>query len=1145
MQCSACGFDNPDGMKFCGGCGTALGQACPTCGRDNPPGFRFCGYCGSPLTAGTASAADAPAGGPDASATAQDAPGPEPALATSGEPVSHGRLPAGAELRQISVMFCDLVGSTALSARLDPEELRDVVGAYQEACVSAIEANDGYVAQYLGDGILAYFGYPQALEREASRAVRAGLAAVRGVKRLSERLEKERGTALAVRIGIHTGVVVIGEVGSGRRREALALGETPNLAARIQAAAEPDTVFISGDTQRLVWQEFECEEAGDRELAGIPAPVHLFRVARDLAGELARRTRQGNPGPIVARQRELSYLSGHWERAREGSGQVVLIAGDAGIGKSSLVHAFAAALNGADAVRLVTRCLPYFRDTAYQPVVELVQDLLGCPAGEPPERKLHCLGGLLARRGMEEVLPLVASVLSLPLDGVDPGDARTRAQRKDRTRAALLRLLLAAADEGPLLLCVEDIHWADPSTLELLALLVRQVPMHRAMVVLTHRPEFQPGWGHAAHQSRLSLARLPQWGAEQIVRRLTGDKALPPEVEAQILEKTDGVPLFVEELTKAVLESGILREEHDRYALVGGSLPPLAIPATLHDSLEARLDRLATTKELAQVGAVLGREFTYALLRAVSDVEEAELRQALAQLVDAELLYQRGVPPEAVYIFKHALIQETAYQGLLKGVRQQVHHRAALALVERFPDEAEARPERVAQHYTAAGLLEQAVDAWTRAGRRAVERSAGHEAASHLRQGLELLPLLPAGPERDARELELRVVLGPSLTATLGHASAEVRETYLRALELARSLGVVDEHLEVMGGLFASYFVRSEVAEAFELAREMLRSAAARGQSPWEAPARVAVGIALLKAGTLAQARDSLEEGLRLYDPERHFALAHAVGQDFGVVAWCYSAFVHFALGDADEALARARRAAELARSLAHPHSLAMALSFNSALHFFRREPDAALEVLAEVEELTEREGFPHWAMDVPPMRAWALAAQGRLEEALALAAAVDLDALVAGIGTGPAMYRARMLAEAYLGAGRADLAEPLLERLQATLKAEAPEIWWRPEVHRAQAAALAGLGRADEARMALRLAAELSLAFGTPVFRVRALVDLARLNGALDDTLRAALDEACRSLSGVSEALAELREARELLAGAGAARSVEAEAVA
>ncbi|HEU0055477.1 MAG TPA: hypothetical protein VFQ39_19955, partial [Longimicrobium sp.] len=585
---------------------------------------------------------------------------------------------------------------------------------------------------------------------------------------------------------------------------------------------------------------------------------------------------------------------------------------------------------------------------------------------------------------------------------------------------------------------IEDVHWADPSTLELIDLLVRQVPTHRAMVVLTHRPEFQPAWGHVAHQSRLSLARIPQWGAEQIVQRLTGGKALPREVEAQILEKTDGVPLFVEELTKAVLESGLLSEEEDGYAVVGGSLPPLAIPATLHDSLEARLDRLATTKELAQVGAVLGREFSYALLRAVSDVDEGELRQALGQLVEAELLYQRGVPPEAVFVFKHALIQEAAYQGLLKGVRQQVHHRAALALEERFPAEAEARPERVAQHYTAAGLPDQAIEAWTRAGRRAVERSAGHEAVSHLRQGLELLPLLPAGEGRDRRELELRVALGPALTATLGHAAPEVRETYLRALELARAQGVVDAHLEVMGGLFASYFVRSEVAEAIELAREMLRSAS-RAKSPWEAPARVAIGIALLKAGTLAQARDALEEGLKLYDPEKHFALAHAIGQDFGVVAWCYSAFVHFALGDADEALSRARRASELARSLAHPHSLAMALSFNASLHFFRREPDAALEVLAEVEALTDRENFPHWRMDVPPMRAWALAARGRLEEALALAASVDLEALVAAIGTGPAMYRARMLAEAYLDAGRADLAEPLLARLQATLQSDAP----------------------------------------------------------------------------------------------------------
>ncbi|HEX5725836.1 MAG TPA: hypothetical protein VFX98_10255, partial [Longimicrobiaceae bacterium] len=445
------------------------------------------------------------------------------------------------------------------------------------------------------------------------------------------------------------------------------------------------------------------------------------------------------------------------------------------------------------------------------------------------------------------------------------------------------------------------------------------------------------------------------------------------------------------------------------------------------------------------------------------------------------------------------------------------------------PEEAAQHPERVAQHYEAAGLAEPAVDAWTRAGRRAVERSDSHEAVEHLRQGLELLASLPPGRARDERELALRLPLGPALTATQGHAAAEVRECYLRALELARALGVEAEHLEIMGGLFASHFVRSEVAEAFELAREMLRSAAAHGDSPWIGAARVAIGVALLKGGSLEHARDHLEEGLRRYDPARHFALAHAMGQDYGVVGWGYSAYAHFALGDAGEALRRAERAAELARALDHPHSLAMALAMLTFVRFFRREPEPALPLLDELEALAGREGFHHWEMDVPPMRAWALAALGRTDEALAIADEVDGAALLGRAGVGPGAARVRVLAEAYLGAGRPADAARLLADVVERLEAEAPEAWWLAEAYRARAVALAQLGNTREAGALLERAAWSARAAGTPLFLLRALLELARLRGGADAALRAALDEARRALPG-SDGLAEVREAGSLL---------------
>ncbi|HEX5725083.1 MAG TPA: AAA family ATPase, partial [Longimicrobiaceae bacterium] len=513
---------------------------CTSCGFENPDGFRFCGNCGLPLPA---------SGAPSLLA---DEPGRLPIEIRVLPPATSAA--DDAERRQLTVMFCDLAGSTSLSARLDPEDLRAVVREYQAVCAEAIEANEGYVAQYLGDGVLAYFGYPRGSEREASRAVRAGLAVVRGVRRLGERLEREQGIGLAVRVGIHTGVVVVGEIGAGQRREQLALGETPNLAARLQGLAEADTVVVSGDTQRLVRREFECEDLGEHEVAGIPAPVRLHRVTRDLAAELARPPAASEP--IVGRREELAFLRGCWERVCAGRGEVVLVSGEAGIGKSTLMSAFAASLDD-EAVVLSARCLPYFRGTAYQPVVELLQHLLGCPASEAPEHKLHCLGGLLERQGLAvaEMMPVFAAVLSLPYDAGEPEGARMPQQRRERTRAALLELLVGAAAQRPLLLRVEDVHWADPSTLELLELLVRQAPGLRVLALFSHRPEFKPPWGRQPHQTPYPLPRLSEAEVEEIIARLTGGRALPPEVVAQIIGRTDGVPLFVEELTKTVLES--------------------------------------------------------------------------------------------------------------------------------------------------------------------------------------------------------------------------------------------------------------------------------------------------------------------------------------------------------------------------------------------------------------------------------------------------------------------------------------------------------------------------------------------------------------------------------------------------------------
>lgn len=1044
MRCESCGFENPPGMRFCGGCGAAL----------------------PPSGAGAARAVRAPA-----------------------------EADRSAEHRQLTVMFCDLVDSTALSYRLEAEELREVVRSYQAIATRVIEAFDGHVAQFLGDGILAYFGFPVALEKEASQAARAGSGILQEVGALNERLERSHGVRVAVRIGLHTGRVVVGEVGAGGRREQLALGDAPNLAARIQSYAEPDSVVLSGETYRLVREEFAATYLGERRIRGIPSPVPLFSLGEEIPPAPAGAATPEPAEILVGRGWELLELRRRWARALRGEGQLVLIAGDPGIGKSALMRAFARTAEGAGAAVLRARCLPHFRNSPYRPLLELLERGAEGGAGLPPD--------------VESLTP---------------------PRRTERIRSALLDFLLGASAERPVLLCLEDLQWADPSTLELVGLVAERVPGRRMLALLTHRGEFRPPWPPPPHQVSLALTRLPPADAERIMARVADGKRLPPVVAEEIVRRTDGVPLFVEELTRTVMESGLLRERDGGFELVGGRLPPFAIPATLHDSLEARLDRLAATKELAQVGAVIGREFPFRLLREVANVDEAALRASLAVLVDAGMLTAEGSPPDATYAFRHALIQETAYHSLLRGARQVYHLRVAQALDEGFPEEGAVHPELLAQHYAAAGQAEKAVEFWIRAGRRAVERSAVREAVVHLQQGLDLLLDLEPGRKRDLYELSLLLALGPALIATRGHAASDVRDLYLSARELAAAVGTPDQRFEVLGGLFTSRFVRSELDGAQELADELVRVAAVRGDDGSEMAARVATGAALLARGRLHHAMRNLDRGLELYDPDRHFALAHGVGQDFGVVALLYRAMGRAALGMPGLAAEEARRGLELARRLRHPHSLAFALAISCNVHHFLRRPAEVLPLLGELRELAGREGFDHWLVEVPALEAWALVELGRPGDGLAALAAEDgAGAPAAGEGSWVlrSVARWRLRGEAYLGAGRPEAALTALDRARTEGGEALAGIWWRSEVPRLRGCALALAGRPAEAEGELTRAVETARQAGSPSCLLRALTDLVRL--ARTPAARAALAEV---YLGFAEGLdtPDLREARRVL---------------
>jgi class 3 adenylate cyclase len=696
---------------------------------------------------------------------------PVPLPATSDVAPTQGKAapalppPPDAERRQLTVLFCDLVDSTVLASQLDPEELREVVRAYQETGAKVIARYEGHIAQYLGDGLLVYFGYPLAHEDDAQRAVRAGLGMIEALGQLNTRLEQERGVHLAVRLGIHTGLVVIGNVGGGTRQEQLALGETPNLAARLQGIATPNTLVISAPTFQLLGGFFACQPLGTPPLKGQAQPLAVYRVLYESMAR-SRLEAAGSTGwtPLVGREQEIGLLRERWAQVKDGLGQVVLLSGEAGIGKSRLVQVLTEQVATEPQAWLTPcQCSQYYQNTALYPWIDLLERVaLRFEREEAPAQKLSKLEGFLVQYGLAlaETVPLFAALLSLPLPADYTPLMLSPEQQKQRTLQALLTILLRIAAQQPVLFVMEDLHWVDPSTLELLNLLVDQGPTARILALLTFRPDFSPPWTGRSHLTQVTVHRLPRHQAVEVIRQVAHGKALPPEVVEQIVAKTDGVPLFVEELTKMVLESGLLQERAEGYARTG-PLPPLAIPATLHDSLMARLDRLATMKGLAQLGATLGREFSYALLHAVAPWDEGTVQRGLRQLVEAEFLYQRGLPPQATYTFKHALIQDAAYQSLLRSTRQQYHQRNAQVLAEWFPETVETQPELLAHHYTEAGLSALAVTYWQQAGRRASERSAYVEAISHLRKGLEVLKTLPDTPARTQQEWRCRPRLAP------------------------------------------------------------------------------------------------------------------------------------------------------------------------------------------------------------------------------------------------------------------------------------------------------------------------------------------------------------------------------------------------
>jgi len=848
---------------------------------------------------------------------------------------------AEAERRQLTVMFCDLAGSTALSARLDPEDYREVITAYHRAVADVVRSFDGLVAKYMGDGVLVYFGYPQAHEDDAERAVRAGLACIDAVGRLDVKSVK-----LQARIGIATGLVVVGDlIGEGSAQEQSVVGETPNLAARLQALAESETVVIAAGTRRLLGDLFEYRDLGGVEVKGIAAPVPAWQVLRPSAVASRFEALRGAAlTPLVGREEEIDLLVRRWARAKAGDGQVVLISGEPGIGKSRITAELEGRLRAELHIRLRYFCSPYCRDSALYPFIDQLWHAAEFGHSDPPTAKLEKLEALLSRAApRDEDVPLLADLMSLAVSERHLLPNLSPQRKKERTLEALSRQLEGLARQQPVLMVFEDAHWIDPTSRELLDLTIERIRTLPVLLIVTFRPEFQPSWTGQSQVTMLTLNRLDRRDRSALVAQIVGGKALPDEVVDQIADRTDGVPLFIEELTKSVLESGV---------------PLVGIPTTLHDSLMARLDRLASVRLVAQIGAAIGREFSYQLLRAVSRVREDELRAALARLVASELVFQRGAPPEAVYTFKHALVQDAAHGSLLRSTRQQLHAQIAEALEAHSPELMDSQPEIFAQHTLRPDSSKNPWPTGVRPVIRSTARSAMVEAVAQFQKGLDQLVQLPDTPERRRQELEFLSALGAVLQSVKGFAAPETGHAYVRARQVWEQLGSPSEFLQVPLGQSFYHSYRSEFDLALRVDEDLLRLSRQRNDAGGLVLGHFSSGRTLMLTGNMASSRFHLEQVLTLYDPDSHHLLIRQTGTHRYVNSLALLGNVLFCLGFPYQALARCSAAIAEARRLTHQPSLAASLNIGARILSLVGDNAALEERAKEVAALATEQGF-------------------------------------------------------------------------------------------------------------------------------------------------------------------------------------------
>ena len=892
---------------------------------------------------------------------------------------------AAAERRQLTVMFCDLVGSTAMSARLDPEDMREMIAAYHQCCASLIERGGGFVAKYMGDGVLGYFGYPQAHEHDAERAVRAGLAIVEA----APTLQTAAGVPLHVRVGIATGIVIVGDpLGSGEAQEREVVGATPNLAARLQGIAEPDSVVIAEGTRKLLGELFELVDLGPQKLKGVAGITPAFAALRE--SSQANRFDALHPdglAALVGREAECELLLRRWAKAKGGEGQVVLISGEAGIGKSRLTAEFLERLPGEPHTRLRYFCSPQHTDSALYPIIGHIERAANFAREDDAKTRLDKLEAVLSRSSMsDEDAALLAQMLSLPNDGRYPALDLAPHQRRQRTLAALARRIEGIARETPVLMVYEDAHWADPSSLEAIGLLVDKIEALRLLLFVTFRPEFVPPWAGRPHVTALAINRLAPREVTALIDRVAGDKRLAANIRQDIVERADGIPLFVEEMTKAVLEA----DGDGAAARMVASAPSsaLAVPASLHASLMARLDRLGPAKGAAQIGAAIGREFSHALLVSVASETGPELAASLDRLLQSGLLSREGTPPHATYLFKHALVQDAAYGTLLRESRRALHTRIADAIEERFPEVAESHPETLARHCTEAGQIEKAASLWGKAGQRSLGNAAFPEAEGQLTRALAQITSLPSAPVLHREQINLQVGLSYALMQTKGYGASETKAAFELARVLIQRAEALREPAEdplalfsILYGVWVWNFAAFNSRATLDLARQFLTLAGEQNETLPLAIGHRMTASSLLVAGDIAKAREHFDSASALYNPDKHRPLVARIGHDLGVMTLCHRGVDLWLLGYPEAARADIDRALRDAREFKHAATLMYALTYNSIVNALRR--DIAKAQPDELLALADEKGAVFWKASGGLVKSWLFVLTGRASEAV------------------------------------------------------------------------------------------------------------------------------------------------------------------